>query len=510
MLALITSALCASHVPVTRLQNSGGTLDTLVVSAMVHGAVDSKETVYLNFGSSPSFVAGRLCPGEVAGEVPPMVPVYYERSAYWVECAPQSDASVVAFQAFNREGVTLTDDAIEFCSPTHAGAKRLIATSNCTDLLACVFQTVTEEGAQIHFKVNPSARQHHIHDNMTGAITKLGRGDTPILIDTRLYNTYERCETNEMITIATGYANTFVHFDGTNHSIWSVEEVDSVSNLFTMALMLIGAIMFVPTSVRITDHLYGQKDEGLKAAVELIGNPNELMHAVVVDFSTSAACVCVYLAYSNGLGNGTFKSTASEEMTAVGDAVIAFYTVLSSVLVVWCVIRCHMSLTNDDEMPWLVERLAALIGRTKEQMKSTPSVVHVVVARIGFEYAVVVAFMASCPIRMGSGFVQCVYLVASAVLLIAIGRDSNILIRDMPASPAETLLIVVVAATSSYPLALYGIKPLVEAARSFSSTLSVTWSVTIAITVTFLSAGASSLKGRLKVSLIPDECDYQK
>ena len=501
MLGIIISAMCASHVPVTRLQNSAGTQDTLVVSAMVRGVVDTKETVYLSFGDGDSYVAGRMC--EAGADDDGNVPVYYERRAYWVPCLKQAESSVVTFGAFNPGSVTLTDSAIEFCTPVQAGAKRLISASRCTDLLECVFESVTDAGDPVMFKVNPSARQHRLHENMTGTITRFGRGDTPITLDARLYNTYERADDDEPVTVAIGYTNTFVHFNGTDFSIWTIEDVDSVSNLFTMALMLLGAIMFVPTSVDITDCLYMDED-GVKAAVTLIGSPKHLMHAVLMDFSTSAACVAVYLSYSNGVGNGTFKSSASEELTTLGDAIITFYTVLCSAGVVWCVFRCHLEETHDPVHSHKLRRFRTFLGYS-DKPPPPPSVVHVVVARIGFEYSVVVAFMASCPMRMGSGFVQCVYLVASAVLLIAIGRDANILCRDAAASNRQTLLIVVIAVTAAYPLSLYGIKPLVEAARSFSSTAAVTWSVTVAITVTFLCAGASSLKGRLRLSLVPND-----
>ena len=504
MLGILTSVLCVSHVPIARLKSLSGLHDTLAASATVRGAVDSDETVYVTFGGEPSLLATRLCPHAGDNGVNPPTPTatYFDRRAYWMSCSSASEVSSANFADFNTH-VTLTDEAIEFCTPSVAGAKTIIASAECTDISTCVF--VAKSGSRdVRFRVSPTLKHHHLPpDFVVGSDMEFGHGATPLIVRTQSFNSYleHPSSQTEILIIALQHANGFLHSNGTHFSVWSVESVDTVANLFTMAMMLLGAIAFVPSSVEITNQILCNGEAGLEWATSEIGNERSLMHAIMIDFATSAACICAYLLYANGVGNGTFKSNASEEITTIGDILIVACTATAATSVVWCVLRCHTACAPDSPH-------AHILGQFFPQGMPPVTIDVVVVARIGYEYAIVVAFMASCPLRMGSGFVQCVYILSSSVLLIAIGRDAGILCRmgKWQNSCAANAAVVLLTLFASFPLALYGVKPVVVAARSFASTPVVTWSVTSAITASLLCGGATSLNGRMQRAATGPSC----
>tara|TARA_B100000768_G_scaffold172435_2_gene180687 strand:- start:19 stop:1524 length:1506 start_codon:yes stop_codon:yes gene_type:complete len=499
MLALLSITLLASHVPVTRLRGSEGTQDTLVVAAKVHAAVDVAETVYLVFDAGVSAMAARFCPGREK-----RVPVYFDRHAFWVPCSATATVSVVRFKDLNTL-VTLTDESIEFCHPSSTGNVEEVATAPCIDLDACIFTSAEGTSREKQFRVSASARQHRLPLAVLPSVFVVGHGKG-LKVDATDYNHYitdEEGSERGMPVVALVHARAYLHFNGTHHSLWSVEAVDTATNLFTMALMLVGAIMFIPTSVEVTNNIVDDGEEGVRKSVSLLGDEDSMMHAIVVDFATSAACVTVYVTHANGLGKGTFNSEATEEMTWAGDALTVALSVSAAISVTCGVLRCRAATAPVHNRSWAMRKLFG------ERVPPT-GIVDVVVTRIGFEFAVVVAFMASCPLRMGRGFVQCLHIVSSAVLLVAIGRDAGIVARNAHVGGQTKVAAVFLACFAACPLGTYGVKPIITRARSFASNDTVTWTVTAAVVISFLCAGAASVKGRLRNAVAKSGCGDAK
>jgi len=499
MLALLSITLLASHVPVTRLRGSEGTPDTLVVAAKVHAAVDVSETMYLVFDAGVSAMAAHFCPG-----VARRVPVYFDRHAFWTPCSESAGLSVVRFKDFNKL-VTLTDESIEFCHPSSTGSVEEVAAAECTNLDACVFTSSVGTHREKLFRVSVSARQHRLPAKVQPSVFVVGHGKG-LHVDATDYNHYVTDEGEGelgMPVVALVHARAYLHFNGTHYSLWAVEAVDTATNLFTMALMLVGAIMFIPTSVEVTNKIVDDGDEGVRLSVILLGDETTLLHAIVVDFATSAAGVTVYVTHANGLGKGTFNSAATEEMTWAGDALTVGLSVAAALAVTWGVVRCRAATMPVHTRSWAMRKLF-------HQNVPATGIVDVIVTRIGFEFAVVVAFMASCPLRMGHGFVQCVHVVSSAVLLVAVGRDAGIVARNKHVDRKTAAAAVFLACAAACPLGTYGIKPIITQARSFASTDTVTWAVTGAVVISFLCAGAASVKGRMRTAVSKSGCgDYK-
>lgn len=491
MLAVLVGSLCASHVQIARFADTTTLQDVVVAKATVRGVVDQEDNLVVLFGGvgAASLLASKHCAASAD------VAMYTSKLGYVMQCYSNGETSTAVFQDFSPR-VTLTKDAIEFIEPEDLGARHRVSTCDMAtrDIYQCIF-TGTAGGMPLRFRVSPTNLHHLVTAEYAGQITTVRGADGSFAIDTVKYNAHRpHTDVSTNLTVAIKHTDLFLHHDGERYSLWQQDESGTLGDLFGMSIMLFGAIVFIPNSVYITALLrIGNVGDAVSIVGGLETTPRpSRMHTLMIDFSSTAAAMTAWLTYSNGVGKGTFRTRAAMTTSVYLDLMLVSSSVVAAIATAWCVARCRFSAENPNMFTSPNMR-----GRVETFFQSAhltpPTVGHVALARIGFEYTVVVAFMAACPIMMGEGFMQCIYVLSTVALLNAVGRDTKLIVAAQLQLQKGSkwalgaLLMMIYAVT---PLIAYSIMPVVEQSHSFATTPATTLAVSVATAVTVLCVGA--------------------
>jgi hypothetical protein len=503
---LVSLAVC--NVPIKYSGNGPGK-QIISTSATIRGKIHFEDTVYI--ATSDLEDGGFLRRGSQLEEH--AVAYFGGRNAYSIGVSPTSTYSMVSMIAFNPDGVTLTKDSLEFGDVRLHNVEGRFLNGSCTNaasLETCEFIAInqlTQKNITFFISVDNIHNELLAEDLSDGLVLEGNMGT--VTITTEEYNTYEVVPTKRVLSLK--QLGMFLHQNRYGFSIWHEMDTATPTKLLSLAIVLIGGILFVPNSVDITAAAR-RRPQPEHAMIMLLGGAHNIMHVVVADFAITSLTIVLFLVYNNGLGKGTFRTARVIQTPPYIDVLLSANTALCTIAVTWCVVVCaayvehHLATKTDTGLKrrpffrWLkkfIERpFIALTGNTA----TAATVSHVVLARMCFEYVLIVALMAACPEALGFGFIQFIYIASACSMCFVVGRDmaliaftSGILAPTLNGTPPSTAIKVLsmaaFAAMLLGPLVERGIIPLIEDSNSFPSTAIVTNSVAFASAVVITSLG---------------------
>ena len=498
--ALLTCSL--GHVAVQKYPRGESSAEgvTLVARALVRTELTKNEVFYLSTvanGDSAALSAS-YCSNRDRNETA----VYFGRSAYMLLCDPQSSVSYASIVDFDPDGpVTLTKTHIEFKHPNDLFSPGKIAETDAGQcgspprLELCPFSI---KGTNDVFYVSESNTLHRIPQTDFGKTVEINGEFGSFVLDAQDYNSFlelpDGLPQNIKYIASLDKTGLMVHWDGASFSLWKSTNVASdAQRLFSMLLMVCGAIIFVRTSMEISAVLLqpqNTNDNVLRAASIICGGDNGKMHVIMYDFSTTALAIAAYQYHLDGKNRNTFDASVSESYHGAALEVVTILLCgVATVATVWGTAACRAMRVSTSYEYKAYDRMSFV----RKIMPARISAGHVLAVRLGYEYCILVGFLASSPQTMGVGYSQVIYIMTCLVFLTAVGRDMRIWISS--AEPGETHQIIaapILVGAFCFPLVSFGIFPIIDQSHSFPATPGVTEVVSACIGVSAVVIGALS------------------
>ena len=261
------SVLVYSHVTLHESLETGPGITSLLAIGVVRGELERKEQFYLHYAVNDgiSRLSQLFCwkPDSPTENIP----TYFNRHAYMMECDKTREVSYVSFKDFNPNGeVTFYDNTIYFLSPVRIGETYKLFSSNtenCTtkgsilkDYNYCNYKARFENGEEFEFQFDTHSTAHSVPRHLQN--TKF-RVDVPnannfFYVDTTPYNSYVNA--TGAIKFSTKALGLIINSKDNVYSTYSkIENAGNAAQLFSMFLVLFGAIIFIPASSEITEIL---------------------------------------------------------------------------------------------------------------------------------------------------------------------------------------------------------------------------------------------------------------
>ncbi len=490
MLSLL-ALLSVSHVPVRVVVDGGGA--AVYAPARVRAGVDRDVNVRVVFQDLAGGGGGWVERSSTdAGKT---AVAYFGREAYVVALGEAGSGSYASLAAFGGgRGATLAPDSIEFGAPKYSGAAALFAESAgpCPSLRDCAFRARARGAASdTGFAVSVGNAVHYVPQAWAGKRTAFEGAGTSVVVDARDYNTHVALPpsggADAVPVLSFVRLGLLLHYNGSHYSLWEDEPPTPASNLVSMALVLIGGTVFIPSSVALTRCARARPplhDEG----VGLIGGAGSIMHVLVADFAFTAASVTFFLVLTSGVGWGTFRTSRRMDTPAWVDVLILANTAACVAVATVGAVACRAAVeARPGGQPSLFTRL---------HRGGPATLVHAVAARLAFEYILIITFMAAAPFALGHGFAQCLYLLSAGSMLFVVGRDMAIIdglrARRFRRLAAGRAAMAVATAMAGVPFVHHGIVPIVRDSHSFPSTTLVTYTVSVAMGLVLTFTGAAA------------------
>lgn len=469
----------------------------MAADVIVRGSVDRHDTVVVAFEDLPD--GGWI---RANGDTTDDVVAYFSREAYRMQTQPAE--SMASFAAFAK-AVTLMGDAIVFGDPFLHGASGVFADAPpCRQNAVAECTFTARGGTESKFTVSV-ARGHHTLPRAHAKEVVVGHGEGAVTIDTANYNSYVEDAGATMPGIALSKTRLALHYNGTHYFLLTSPSGSSPSSLVSMAIMLMGGIIFIPNSVTLTKLAISTPRRETEM-VALVGGLGNVMHIVVADFAFSAVTILAFFVHENGLGMGTFRTTPNLETSAEMDIVVLVNCAAAACIAVWASVTCRAAVetaTHDKSAFSAVHaKLAAVCDAAGFGGAASATATHAVMARGALEYTLIVTFMAACPYEMGPGFVRCAFLLSAMAMTFVLFRDTALVLAMNEAevgwgwrTARRTAWVVPLCGTA--PLAYYGFLPIVEDSRSFPTTTGATWSVAAGTLAVVMATAVRKGKSRL-------------
>ena len=470
ILGLVFCGCAVSHVKINHSPQPGGVVVPYSVAVTAAG---NKEFVPIFFENITTPCIAR---NNHRGST---LPLYFGRVGYTLDFCVAGAREGVSFSDFATE-VTLTDDAIEFASARGLGSTKMVGSATTNSILLAGLKFETGGTPNLQFEITATS----VVTRATQPQISAGEYGPFDLLGAEVHT--DPTAPDPVIAIAPGAKHRFwLQYDGMRYSLWREENDNNISDLVSMALLIIGAVVFIPNSVALTEHV---RTKNYSGAVTMIAGDDSILHIVLVDFASTAACIIFFQVFSHGIGQGAFRTKQVKETSEWLDVVMVVSTVIMLFAVGWCVLVCRVAFEEAIKKATMATRVhrrlvraVRFVGCGSSTTFGVADVRHAVVGRAAYEYIVVVAFMAACPVGLGHGFIQCIYLLSACVMAVVLGRDFGIVYtlcrKTGSHSIAATVAGMIFIVVSTIPLVGYCIYPIIEDSRSFPTTGDITTSI---------------------------------
>jgi len=394
--------------------------------------------------------------------------------------------------------VLLCRTTVTFGHPQRDMVRESIKTALCTSLHACEFK----DDHGIVYRVSATSRQHAV-------------ANTTLVVHGAEHAPTAGSSAN-VLALAL-LPDICVHTDGARHTLYEqMSDANAKTELFSMALLLIGLVVWVTPSVsKMNACLSG--DITWFTALDIVGggsniyerNPSVIpkekekqpehkngLHVVIVDFATTAMSIVVLRVAMSAAHHDAFRTEDSSVawMTA-HQVVITTDVCLAAMIAAYATLKCykqvHQLKHREQASTEFTQKVVDWFTSSKVYRSATDGTdADAVLARHHYEHTVVVAFLMCVPRVAGGQFYHCISTACGVVLVHIAGRDLTLYLQLAHGrARIYRAFFMCACALHCYAAAIMCIMPLVNRSRAFSDNAVVTAAVAFGTTITIAASG---------------------